>query len=183
VATRREDTEPTSIPGVVRWIVRHPVDALIRRWNYKSAVLSSVCRGALFFATNATAGFDAATAAMVTEFCFRFSTSGFYGAMTQAFRHVQPASAGMMAAMIVLPLVAHSIEFLVHWWRGTPALGASIAASVTFTALSTTFNLFAMRRGALIVGHGRRSLLADLLAMPRLVLLFVGSAARACIRA
>jgi hypothetical protein len=177
------DHEPVSVGHALRWIVCHPWHALGRRWNYKAAILSSVLRASLFGAVNISAGTDAALAAMTTELCFRFATSGFYGAMTQAFRRVEPAHAGTIAAMIVLPLVAHSLEFLVHWWRGTAVLGASIGASAVFTAGSTTFNLFAMRHGALIVGRGRRSLLSDLAAMPRLMVLFVRTAARTLVRA
>lgn len=175
--------EPTSVSAVMWWIALHPWDALGRRWNYKSAVLSSLLRASLFFAVNLTEGRDAAVAAMTTELCFRFATAGFYGAMTQAFRRVEPAVAGTLAALVVLPLCAHALELLVHWWRGTAALGTSIVASIVFTGVSTTFNLFAMRRGALVVGHGRQSLLSDLAAMPRLIVLFVGAAARSCIRA
>jgi hypothetical protein len=52
-----------------------------------------------------------------------------------------------------------------------------------FTILSTTFNLFAMRHGALIVGRERRSLLSDLAVMPRLVVMFITTAARSVVRA
>jgi hypothetical protein len=164
-------------------MVRHPWSALVRRWNYKSAVLSAVLRASIFFGANRAAGVEAAVAAMITEFCFRISTAGFYGAVTQGFRRVEPPQAGTIAAMVVLPLVTHSLEFIVHWWRGTPELGVSIAASVIFTAISTSFNLFAMRRGAFVVGTGRQSLLSDLAALPRLVALFVRAAARTCVRA
>src|SRR5687768_14954859 len=137
-------------------------------WNYKTAVLSALVRAGIFFATNAKAGVDAATAAMLTEFCFRFATSGFYGALTQRFRRVEPAWAGTAGAMLLLPALAHSLEFVVHSWRGTPELAASMAASIAFTMLSTAFNLFAMRRGALVVGAGTRTLIDDVRAMPRL---------------
>ena len=180
---REDSREPVSVGDVLSWMVLHPWDALGRRWNYKAAILSSVLRASLFCAINISAGLDAALTAMATELWFRFATSGFYGAMTQAFRRVDPARAGTVAAMIVLPLVAHSLELLVHWWRGTAVLGPSIAASMVFTAISTIFNLFAMRHGALIVGRGRQSLLSDLAAMPRLVMLFVTTAARSVIRA
>jgi hypothetical protein len=149
-------------------------------WNYKTAVLSALVRAGIFFAVNAKAGYDAATAAMVTEFCFRFATSGFYGALTQTFRRVEPSWAGTVGAMLLLPALAHSLEFVVHSWRGTPELAASMAASIAFTMLSTAFNLFAMRRGALVVGAGTRTLADDLRAMPRLVVLFVASAVRTC---
>ena len=177
------DAEPVSVNDALRWIVFHPWEALGRRWNYKAAILSSVLRATLFCLVNMSAGLDAAVAAMTTEFCFRFATSGFYGAITQAFRRVEPARAGTLAAIVVLPLVAHSLEFVVHWWRGTAVLGPSILASVIFTILSTTFNLFAMRHGALIVGRERRSLLSDLAVMPRLLVLFVTTAARSVVRA
>ena len=144
-------------------------------WNYKSAVLSALVRAPVFFAANLSAGADAALAAFVTEFVFRFATAGFYGALTQAFRRVEPALHGTVAAVVVLPTVAHTLEFAVHWLRGTPELAVSIAASIAFTALSTAFNLFAMRRGALIAGEGGASLLADLRRMPRLVLSFLAA--------
>jgi hypothetical protein len=175
--------EPSTVAGVLGWMCRHPWEAIGRRWNYKSAVLSAVLRASIFFATNRAAGLDAAMAAMTTEFAFRICTAGFYGAVTQGFRRVEPPLAGTMAAMVVLPLLAHSLELTVHWWRGTPELGLSIAASVAFTAISTSFNLFAMRQGAFVVGAGRRSLFWDLLSLPRLVAQFVRAAARTCVRA
>ena len=175
--------EPSTVAGVLRWMLQHPWEAVGRRWNYKSAVLSAILRASIFFGANRAAGFDAALAAMITEFCFRICTAGFYGALTQAFRRVEPPIAGTIAAMIALPSIAHSLELTVHWWRGTPELAASMAASVAFTAISTAFNLFAMRQGAFVVGAGRQSLGADLLSLPRLVAQFVRAAARTCVRA
>jgi hypothetical protein len=174
--------EPLSIGQALRWIAFDPWAALCRRWNYKAAILSSLMRAGLFCAINATAGLDAAMSAMTTELLFRFTTSGFYGAMTQAFRRVEPAGAATFAVMILLPLVSHSLEFVVHVWRGTIVLATSIGASVALTAISTAFNLFAMRHGALVTGHDHRSLAADLAEMPRLLALFVVTVARRCAR-
>jgi hypothetical protein len=75
--------------------------------------------------------------------------------------------------MVLLPLVAHSVELGVHWLRGTPNLAASIGASIAFTAVSTAFNLFAMRRGALIIGSGSEPLWRDLARMPSLLTAFL----------
>jgi hypothetical protein len=135
--------------------------------------LSASSRSLVFFTANLTAGPDAAVAAMTTEFVLRFMTSGFYGALTQAFSRVEPALHGTLAALVLLPSMAHALEFLVHWSRGTPELAASIIASMMFTVLSTAFNLFAMRRGVLIVGDGGGTLLSDLRRMPRIVLSFI----------
>ncbi len=151
-------------------------------WNYKTAILSALVRAAIFFATTAAAGLAAASGAMAAEFAFRFLMAGFYGALTQAFRRVEPPLLGTAAAVVVLPIVGHSLEFAVHSWRETPNLATGMIASIVFTCVSTAFNLFAMRRGALIIGEGRQSLRQDLRAMPRLVVLFVATAARTCTR-
>ena len=77
--------------------------------------------------------------------------------------------------MIVVPAVTHTMEFMVHWIGGTEKLAASILASASFSAFSTLFNLFAMRRGVLIVGDERHSLLGDLIRMPRIVYEFAAA--------
>jgi hypothetical protein len=149
-------------------------------WNYKTAILSSLVRSAIFFATTIGAGLHAATGAMLAEFGFRFVTAGFYGALTQAFRRVEPPSLGTLVAMLLLPTLTHLGEFAVHSLRGTPNLTAALATSIAFTAVSTAFNLFAMRRGTLVVGAGQRPLTEDMRAMPRLLFLFVVALSRSC---
>ena len=136
-------------------------------------MLSSLLRATLFFATNLAAGLPAAIAAMKTELVFRGITSGFYGALTEAFREAEPPWAAALTVMFLLPVANHSIELLVHWMRGTQKLLPSIVASVILTAFSTLFNFYVMRRGVLIVGAGRHSLGKDLLKLPRLVVDFV----------
>jgi len=175
------DTNPEveTVRVVLLNLFRHPVDHFVRRWNWKSALLSSLLRGTIFFCTNLLAGWHAAIGAMLAEFAFRTTTSGFYGSLTQAFRKARPRWAATATTMVLLPLVSHSLEFMVHWLRGTPKLGLSIASSVTFTAISTAFNLYAMRRGVLIVGDGHRSLLDDLRLMPGLILSFLIGVPRA----
>ena len=164
-----------TVGAVVMLVARHPWRYVGRWWNYKSAAMSSLFRAVLFFVVNLAAGFDAALGAMAAEFVFRFATAGFYGALTQAFRRVEPERAATFAAMVVLPLVGHSLELLVHWSRGTPRLAESIMASLALTEFSTAFNLYAMRRGALIVGEGSRSLWQDLSHMPALFTSFLVS--------
>lgn len=175
-------TEPRTVGEVFRSLAGHPWEMLGRRWNYKSAVLSSLVRASIFFGVNASAGMDAAVGAAMAEMALRLLTSGFYGALTQSFRQVEPRATAMLTAMVLLPAIAHSLELVVHWARGTPALAASITVSMAFTILSTAFNLFAMRHGVLIVGDGRRSMREDLAAMPRVVALFVADAARSVVR-
>jgi hypothetical protein len=162
-----------SVGEVLRRFVREPRKYLLARWNWKSAVLSSLFRAAIFFFANISAGLFAAIAAMSTELIFRGITSGFYGALTEGFQEAEPPWAAAAGLLVVLPFANHALEFVVHWMLGTQNLVPSIAASVVFTALSTLFNLFAMRRGALIVGAGHGSLLEDLRRMPGLLMDFV----------
>jgi hypothetical protein len=154
---------------VLRRFVFAPRKYLLGRWNWKSAVLSSWFRAAIFFFVNLTAGWPAAVAAMSSELVFRGITAGFYGAISEGFAEAEPPWAAALCVMGAVPVVNHSLEFGVHWLRGTPKLLPSIAASVVFTMLSTLFNLYAMRRGALIVGTGRGSLLEDLRRSPALL--------------
>jgi hypothetical protein len=175
-------TDGPSIGCVLRNLCRDPVRYFIRRWNWKSAVLSSLLRSTLFFIANIGAGLPAARSAFLTELVFRATTAGFYGALTQAFQDVRPIWIGTLAGMIVLPVTTHLLEFVVHYLRGTVRLGESIALSVAFTTLSTSFNLYAMRRGALTVGEGSQPLLHDLRAVPRLMAGFTRSLIRGIFR-
>ena len=145
---------------------------LVRRWNWKSALYSSLCRSSLFLVVNLTAGLEAAFGAMQAEFFYRAATAGFYGALTQAFRQVEPRWQGALAATILVVSVSHTLELAIHWFRGTPNLWASIGASFCFTAVSTVFNLHAMRNGVLIAGRSGHALLTDLRLLPGVVLSF-----------
>jgi hypothetical protein len=164
-------------------LAAHPVDNILRRWNWKAASTSVVMRGGIFFTANLSAGIDAALAVLLTEFVFRTLTSGFYGAILQAFRRAEPAWAAAVTTTILLPTANHTAEFLIHWARGTPKLATSIVASVIFTVLSTLFNLHAMRNGALVVGENSNSLWHDMKQMPRLVFSFIAILPRAMYRA
>jgi hypothetical protein len=162
-----------SVGAVFFRLLRDPYTHLVKRWNWKSALLSSLFRAAIFFFANLPAGLAAALAAMQTELFFRAVSSGFYGALTESFREAEPPWAATLAVAFCLPFANHSLEFLVHWMRGTRKLVPSILSSVGFTLVSTLFHFYAMRRGALVVGPGRRSLAQDLRSMPRLLLDFI----------
>ena len=142
-------------------------------------MLSSIIRSQLFLAVTLRAGWKAALGAMAAEFAYRSATAGFYGAMTQCFRDVEPAWKGAGAAAIVLPVLSHSMELLIHWLRGTPHLSANIGASIGFTAVSTAFNWYAMRQGMFVVGAGSASMAADIRRVPRTIAAFLMDGPRA----
>ena len=174
-SSTRFGTVPPSVAEALLSVMRDPADCLIRKWNWKSALTSSLFRAAIFFCVNLAAGPKAAVGALLTELVLRSVTSGFYGSLTEALGEAEPAWFAGLTAALLLPLANHSVELLVHWLRGTPKLAHSILASVCFTAVSTLFNMYAMRRGALIVGENRQSLSQDMLRVPRLVIGFVAS--------
>jgi len=150
-------------------LAKRPVELLVRRWNWKAAFSSSIIRGLIFFFANITAGWRAATGAMLAEYCYRAFTSGFYGAITQHMSEAEPEWQAAVAAMVLLPLSSHSLEFLVHWLRHTAHLKVSIISSMIFTVFSTLFNFYAMRRGTMVVGKNSASVSEDLRALPRVI--------------
>lgn len=164
-----------SIVEVIRCLCRRPGKSLLRLWNWKSAILSSVVRALIFFAANLASGYSAALAAMMHEFVIRAAFAGFYGGFIESLRSARPRWAASLIVLFGLPLLTHAAELLIHWLSATPNWKAGILASILFTVLSTSFNLFAMRRNFFITGSGGKSLWADLKVMPRLVLAYSGA--------
>ena len=163
-----------SVSQVLIGVVRAPHELLFARWHWKAAICSSLVRATLFAGLNAGAGTTAAMQAALTELASRGVASGVHGALTQALSGAEPRWASTITALVLLPLLGHGVEFVVHWAAGTARLGPSIAGSILFSVVSTLFNLHAMRHGALLVGHHRAaSLRTDLRRMPALVATFL----------
>src|SRR5262245_35545771 len=95
-------------------------------WNWKAALLSAVLRSLLFFFMTIWAGLDRALTAFFAELIFRGATSGIYGGIIQSIRDVRPQWIPRIVALVILPVVAHTLEYVVHLGVGTPFLGASI---------------------------------------------------------
>ena len=168
-APRPAPPEGVPLLPVMRWACAHPVELFIRRWNWKSALFSALFRGGIFFTVNLKAGWRAAVGAMLAEFAWRTATSGGWGAVTQMLRKVKPEWQAVVGSMLFVPAVSHSIEFTIHYTRGTPMLARSIITSICFTQISNLFNLYAMHKGALIVGADARPLGEDMRRVPSLI--------------
>ena len=91
----------TTLAVVLRKLFLEPHYFLVR-WNWKSALTSSLTRGLVFLFANLTAGWRAAVGAMTAEWVFRALTSGFYGALTQTLGEVEPPWQGSLAAILLL---------------------------------------------------------------------------------
>ena len=172
----RETSPPAAAPtvgAVLRHLLRHPIRQLLRRWNWKAALLSACLRGTLFFVATLKAGPRAALSALLLEAAFYATVAGFYGALLEAFRLARPVWAATLTVMLLLPTLNHTLEFALHWLNGTPQLKTALLASILVSLCSACFNLFAMRRGVLLVGAERRSLLSDLRLLPNVVAEFL----------
>ena len=170
---------PVSVAGALAGLFLNPWRRLLLRWNWKTALLSACARGTIFFIANLGAGLGAAICAMGVEAALFATLAGFYGALAQAFRRAQPAWAAAMTVMILTPAVNHTLEYVLHYANGTKRIAAGFAASISLSIISALFNLFAMRRGVLIVGDEKASLTDDLRRMPRVVFDFVMAVPRA----
>ena len=158
-----------TVGAVLTRLARYPWRNLVLRWNWKSAITSALIRATIFFFVNLPAGTSAALGAMEAEFLWRLAVAGFLGSIIQSLRKAEPIWQATLITSLALPIVNHTIEFTIHWLRGTPKLMASILVSMSFTAIAMLFNAYAMRQGAMIIGKNGRPLWRDILDMPRLM--------------
>jgi hypothetical protein len=80
--------------------------------------------------------------------------------------------------MVLIPGVNHTLEFIVHWFGGTPELSLSILVSASLSALSACFQFFIMRQGVLVVEPGSAPLWRDLTRLPRVAARLPGALLR-----
>jgi hypothetical protein len=174
---------PISLPRALLAIARHPIQALLGNWNWKVALISAILRAIMFFCTNIGAGRHHALRAMLVEAVYATFAAGILGAVTERLRNACPQGLTNLIVWLALPTLMLVIQFFVHRFFATPRLRTSMIASFIFAALATGFNLFAQRRGAMIVGEGRTTILHDLRAIPRLLADFLLAAPRALVSA
>ena len=128
----------------------------------------------MFFLINRKSG--RGFAAMVAEFLFFTLAAGFFGAITQAFRHARPGWQARLTVITIVIATMHTSEFLIHRFLvHTPRALAGTLSSICFTILSTTFTFFIMSRGAMVIGEDGNPFLHDMKRMPMLVWSFVAA--------
>ena len=161
---------PHRVVDVFRYLVRHPIEMLVWRWNWKAALFSGVLRSLIYLFTHLKEGWRAALGAMSVEFFFRLIVSGASGSLVQSFHNAAPVWLATLCVMIMLPAFSHTIEFTLHTLNGDVNKGKAIIISISFSIISAIFNLFAMRRDALLVKDARAQTLGqDLVSLPKIV--------------
>ncbi len=178
----------STISGVLNFLFFHPLNSIIYRWNYKAALLGAILRATFYFTVYKASkeNWLVTLTAVLVELAFRFLTSGISGAIVQAFRHASPQWLATLIITITLPIFGHSVEFFSHygqekWFSNVFAASENnarqkaFAISVLFSILSAVFNLFAMRKGVLLVGAGEetQTLWSDIKNIPQLVFEFI----------
>lgn len=165
---------------VFKYLVRHPIEMLVLRWNWKAAVLSALLRAPIFFVTYVFKkdGLKLAVGAAITQSVFRFIFGGVNGAIIQSFSKVEPAWHAVLTVPLILATFSHIVEYIVQTMydtqTGVNGKTNAIAVSIIISAISAVFNLFAMRRGALLVkDESEQSIWRDLKRMPWLALEFL----------
>ncbi len=149
-------------------LLRHPLQFIVL-WNWKSALLSLFLRGPIFLVASVRQGWRATISALLTESMFCLISAGFYGALVQSLRDARPLWLTGVFLTLVIPAVFQALEYLLHWFRGTPHLRLAEIVSLVVSGLSALFNWYAMRRGTLLVGKDSRSFGTDIHKLPRLI--------------
>ena len=156
------------------------METLLWRWNWKAAVLSALLRAPIFFFTYffKKEGLKIAIGAALAQSVFRFIFGGVNGAIIQSFSKVEPAWHAVLTVPLVLATFSHVVEFFVQTLydtqTGVNSKKSAITVSIIISVISAVFNLFAMRRGALLVrDESKQSLWRDLKRMPWIVFEFI----------
>lgn len=173
-------TFPTStrLSEITRFLLRHPLESMVRRWNWKAASLSALLRASIYLTAYMRKGMAEAIGVTIALSIFRFLFGGVNGAIIQSYRRVQPAWHAVLTVPLFLAALSHLMEFIVLSGYET-AFGAvgkknAIIFSVIVSIISAIFNLFAMRRGVLIVkDETMQSFWRDLVRMPWLIFEFI----------
>lgn len=169
-----------SVASVTRRLLNHPVKEILLRWNWKTALLSALFRAPVFLAAylQQRQGISIAVGAMAVQFLLRFGIGGLSGGILQSFRNVAPAWHAGLTIPLFLAASSHALEFVVQslYDSATNASGSALAVlvSVLLSIVSALFNLFAMRRGVLLVNsNDSQSFGKDLIKMPRTIFDFM----------
>ncbi len=154
-------------------LFQHPFYYFVLHWNWKSALFAAINRGTIFFVATMRRGRAEMSVAVLVEIIFSCATSGIYAAFTQAMRFAQP---GWLAACIValgIPSALYGFDYMAHLYTGMHHVGPAVTFATGLSILSTLFNLFIMRRGAMVVGEDSQPLWRDLIRIPVLLIQFL----------
>jgi hypothetical protein len=145
----------------------------MQHWNWKSALLSAINRSAIFSIATMKRGRAEMSIAVLVEIIFVCATSGIYAAFTQAMRFAEPEWLAATVVALVIPSALYGVDYAAHFYTGMHRVRPAVTFATGLSVLSTLFNLFMMRRGAMVVGEGSQPLWRDLIRIPVLLVQFL----------
>jgi hypothetical protein len=162
-----QDRWPSSdhVLAVAVHVVTHPWQVFVKGWNWKAALLSALFRG-VAFALPLAGVMRGGLRSICIEVGFRFALGGFWGSLLQAFCRAQPTWLAAFSVVVVLPALAHGLEFSALRASHATHLFTAMTVSVAISAGSLLFNLGLMRRGLLLTGRESAPLWSDLRRIP-----------------
>ena len=121
------------------YVLRHPWEVFVKRWNWKAELLSAVFRGVAFCLPAGRILRDDLVRILCIEMAFPIGLGGFWGSLLQSFRQATPSE--------------HGLAYLaLRAGHATHITTTSMVISITISAGSLLLNLGLIRRGVLITG-------------------------------
>jgi hypothetical protein len=155
-----------SVASVACYVLAHPWETFVERWNWKAAVLSAAFRGVAFAVPMSHFAGPDAVRALCIELGFRVAIGGFWGSLLQAFRRAEPAWAAGVSVAALLPAAAHLLEFAALKAGHVSHITTAMIVSVVVSSGSLLLNFGLMRHGLLVTGTGAAPLFCDLQRIP-----------------
>jgi hypothetical protein len=157
---------PERVGAVARYVIAHPWEVFVARWNWKAAALSALFRGLAIALPMAGISGQGALRSVAIEIAFRIAVGGFWGSLLQAFRDAQPALLAGLCVGIILPAGAHLLEYAALRAGHATHITTAMIVSVIVSTGSMLINFGLMRRGLLITGEDGAPLYRDLRRIP-----------------
>ena len=156
--------EGESVAAAACRVIAEPWRVFVIDWNWKAAVLSSSFRALLF--SVATFRGRGAARGICIELLFRLAIGGFWGSLLQAFRAARPAWLAGLFAALILPGMAHTIEFLALKAGHATHITSGMIVSISVSVVSLLLNWLLMRKGLMVTGVGSARLRDDFRRLP-----------------
>jgi hypothetical protein len=163
----------TTVGKALLQVLSNPFYYFIQHWNWKSAMFGAINRGTIFLVATMKRGRVEMSVAVLVEILFTCATAGIYAAFTQAMRFAEPEWLGTCVVALVIPGALYGADYFAHVWTGMHNVSPAVGFATGLSVVSTLFNLFIMRRGALVVGEGSQPLWRDLIRIPGLIVQFL----------
>jgi hypothetical protein len=163
----------TTVAEALFQVLRRPFYYFIQHWNWKSALFAAINRGTIFFVATMKRGRMEISIAVLVEIIFSCATAGIYAAFTQAMRFARPEWLAASVVALVIPAALYGVDYFAHVWTGMHHVQPAVTFATGLSVVSTLFNLFIMRRGAMVVGEGSQPLWRDLIRIPALIVQFL----------